>query len=110
MTATRFYGGRLLLALPGMEDMRFDHSVVALCVHDEDGALGIAIDEEMEGVRFRDLLASFDIDGSDVPDVPVMRGGPMEPRRGFVLHSLDWAGRTWCRSTGNGGCRDRSTY
>lgn len=93
----------MLLALPGMEDMRFDHSVVALCVHDEDGALGIAIDEEMEGVRFRDLLASFDIDGSDVPDMPVMRGGPMEPRRGFVLHSLDWGGQDMVQVDGQWG-------
>lgn len=93
MTAARSYGGQFLLALPGMEDMRFDHSVVALCVHDENGALGIAVDEEIEGVRFRDLLESFDIDPAGVEDVPVLRGGPVEPRRGFVLHSLDWGGQ-----------------
>ncbi|KAA9016378.1 YqgE/AlgH family protein [Sphingobium limneticum] len=93
MTETRFYGGHFLLALPGMADTRFDHSVVALCVHDENGALGIAVGEEMEGVSFRELLESFDIDGSQVPDVPVLRGGPVEPRRGFVLHSLDWGGQ-----------------
>lgn len=93
MDQTRFYGGHFLLALPGMEDMRFDHSVVALCVHDENGALGIAVGEEIEGVSFRTLLESFDIDGANVPDVPVLRGGPVEPRRGFVLHSLDWGGQ-----------------
>ncbi|MDO7835309.1 YqgE/AlgH family protein [Sphingobium sp. HBC34] len=93
MDQTRFYGGHFLLALPGMEDMRFDHSVVALCVHDDNGALGIAVGEEIEGVSFRTLLDSFDIDGANVPDVPVLRGGPVEPRRGFVLHSLDWGGQ-----------------
>jgi len=93
MDQSRFYGGHFLLALPGMDDMRFDHSVIALCVHDEHGALGIAVGEEMEEVRLRDLLESFDIDGSGVPDRPVLRGGPVEPRRGFVLHSLDWAGQ-----------------
>ena len=93
MDQSRFYGGHFLLALPGMDDMRFDHSVIALCVHDEHGALGIAVGEEMEEVRLRDLLQSFDIDGSGVPDRPVLRGGPVEPRRGFVLHSLDWAGQ-----------------
>jgi putative transcriptional regulator len=93
MTAARFYGGHFLLALPGMADTRFDHSVIALCVHDENGALGIAVGEEMEGMRLPDLLDSFDIDGSLVPDVPVLRGGPVEPRRGFVLHSLDWGGQ-----------------
>jgi putative transcriptional regulator len=93
MDQSRFYGGHFLLALPGMDDMRFDHSVIALCVHDEHGALGIAVGEEMVEVRLRDLLESFDIDGSGVPDMPVLRGGPVEPRRGFVLHSLDWAGQ-----------------
>lgn len=90
MDQSFFLGGHFLLALPGMEDMRFDHSVVALCVHDGDGALGIAVDEEIKGVTLRDLLDSFDIDGNRVPDIPVLRGGPVEPRRGFVLHSLDW--------------------
>jgi putative transcriptional regulator len=93
MTQARFYGGHFLLALPGMEDMRFNHSVVALCVHDEEGAFGIAVGEEMEGVTLRELLESFDIDGSKVADTPVLRGGPVEPRRGFVLHSLDWSGQ-----------------
>lgn len=88
-----FYGGHFLLALPGMEDERFDHSAIALCAHDENGALGIAIDGEMEGVGLHDLLQSFDIDGAAVPDMPVLRGGPVEPRRGFVLHSLDWGGQ-----------------
>lgn len=93
MNQARFYAGRFLLALPGMGDMRFDHSTIALCVHDEDGALGIAVGEEMEGVGLRQLLESFDIDGSQVADRPVLRGGPVEPRRGFVLHSLDWSGK-----------------
>lgn len=76
-----------------MADTRFDHAVIALCVHDQNGALGIAVGEEIEGMRLPDLLDSFDIDGSLVPDVPVLRGGPVEPRRGFVLHSLDWGGQ-----------------
>lgn len=93
MDQSRYYGGHFLLALPGMEDARFDHSVVALCVHDAEGALGIAVGEEIEGVTLGDLLESFEIDGSAVANVPVLRGGPVEPRRGFVLHSLDWSGQ-----------------
>jgi len=92
MNQSRSYAGQFLLALPGMEDMRFDHSVVAICVHDENGALGIAVSDEIEGVGLHDLLDSFDIDARNVPDLPVLRGGPVEPRRGFVLHSLDWKG------------------
>lgn len=93
MTHGHFYAGHFLLALPGMADMRFDHSVIALCVHDANGALGIAVDQPVEGMGLRDLLANFDIDGATVPDMPVLRGGPVEPRRGFVLHSLDWGGQ-----------------
>ncbi|MET0372318.1 MAG: YqgE/AlgH family protein [Sphingobium sp.] len=92
MDQTDSFAGRLLLALPGMRDDRFAHSVIALCVHDANGALGISVGEEMDGVSLHDLLRSFDLDGSRVPDRPVMRGGPVEPQRGFVLHSLDWEG------------------
>lgn len=90
MNEHRSYAGQFLLALPGMEDMRFDHSVIAICVHDENGALGIAVSDEIDGVGLHELLESFDIDPAHVPDIPVLRGGPVEPRRGFVLHSLDW--------------------
>ncbi len=88
-----FYVGNLLLAMPGMGDPNFDHAVIALCVHDEDGAMGIDIGSEMGGLGLRALLANFDLDGSRVPDTPVLRGGPVEPQRGFVLHSLDWGGQ-----------------
>lgn len=88
-----FYVGNLLLAMPGMGDPNFDHAVIALCVHDEDGAMGIDIGSEMGGLGLRALLANFDLDGSRVPDTPILRGGPVEPQRGFVLHSLDWGGQ-----------------
>ena len=88
-----FYVGNLLLAMPGMSDPNFDHSVIALCVHDEDGAMGIDIGSEMGGLGLRALLANFDLDGGQVPDTPVLCGGPVEPQRGFVLHSLDWGGQ-----------------
>jgi putative transcriptional regulator len=88
-----FYAGQFLLAMPGIGDARFDHSVIALCAHDGKGAMGIAVGEEMEGVSLRDLMANFDIEASGLEDRPVLRGGPVEPQRGFVLHSLDWGGQ-----------------
>jgi putative transcriptional regulator len=97
--------GRLLLALPGMQDDRFSHSVIAMCVHDANGALGISIGEEMEGVDLHGLLESFDLDGSRVENRPVLRGGPVEPRRGFVLHTLDWQGGDMVQVTGSRGQR-----
>lgn len=90
MDMTDSLAGYFLLALPGMQDMRFRQAAIALCVHDADGALGIGIGEEVEGVGLRELLGSFDLDASGVQDRPVLRGGPVEPQRGFVLHSLDW--------------------
>lgn len=93
MNLPPFYSGNLLLALPGIGDPNFERSVIALCVHDEGGALGINIGEEIGGLGLRELLEQFDLDGSNVPDTPVLRGGPVEPRRGFVLHSLDWGGQ-----------------
>lgn len=86
------YAGHFLLAMPDMPDPNFVHSVIALCVHDPDGAMGIDLSTQMEGIGLHGLMASFGIEDIVVPDVPVLRGGPLEPRRGFVLHSLDWAG------------------
>lgn len=85
--------GQMLLAMPDMPDPRFERSVILLCVHDEGGALGIALDEPMAGVGLHTLLSSFDIALEDVDDTIVLAGGPMEPRRGFVLHSCDWTAK-----------------
>ena len=88
----QYLSGRLLLAMPGMGDERFDHAVIAMCVHDEHGALGIGIGSPREGVTLHGLLNDIGIDPGVAPDVPIMHGGPVETGRGFVLHSLDWGG------------------
>lgn len=82
--------GQLLLAMPDMPDPRFSRSVILICVHDEGGALGIALHEPMEGIGLHRLLDSFDISYGEIDDATVLAGGPVEPRRGFVLHSRDW--------------------
>ena len=84
--------GQLLLAMPGIGDPRFDHAVIAMCAHDEAGALGIGIGDILEGVGLHTLLRQLDIDPGGVDDAPVHIGGPVEMQRGFVLHSLDWTG------------------
>lgn len=93
MDVAPFYSGSLLLALPGIGDPNFERSVIALCAHDENGALGINIGQEIHGFSFRELLEQFELPGDKVPDVPVLRGGPVERQRGFVLHTLDWGGQ-----------------
>lgn len=85
--------GKLLLAMPGMADPRFERAVIALCVHDSDGAIGIGIGHKRTGIGFRTLLRQLEIDPGTAPDCSVLHGGPVEPGRGFVLHSTDWAGR-----------------
>jgi putative transcriptional regulator len=90
MTEAQYLSGRLLLAMPGMFDPRFERSVNVMCVHDENGALGIGIGHVRAGVRFRDLLKEVGIDAGTAPDREVHHGGPVEPGRGFVLHSTDW--------------------
>jgi len=82
--------GQMLLAMPDMPDPRFERSVILLCVHDEGGALGIALDEPMASIGLHALLSSFDIEAPAIADAIVLAGGPVEPRRGFVLHSRDW--------------------
>jgi len=90
-TAVLSMAGHLLLAMPDMPDPRFHRSVLLLCVHDHGGALGIALGEPMSGVSLHHLLSSFDLAIGDVADSIVLAGGPMEPQRGFVLHSRDWS-------------------
>ncbi|URW76300.1 YqgE/AlgH family protein [Sphingomonas donggukensis] len=92
METTRFLTGQFLLAMPGIGDPRFERSVIAMCSHDEDGALGIGVGHLLESISFHDVLKQLDIDPGAAPDVPMHYGGPVEPRRGFVLHSRDWGG------------------
>ena len=99
MIHSEYLEGRLLLALPGMPDPRFAHSVIAMCAHNAEGALGIGIGGEMNGIRLHSLLEDLDIDPGHAPDCAVLRGGPVEPQRGFVLHSPEWhCGGTMART------------
>ena len=92
MDSPPYLAGQYLLAMPGIGDPRFEKAVVAICAHDEEGALGIGIGRVVPRIRFHDLLAQLDIDPGDAPNAAIYLGGPVEPQRGFVLHSLDWSG------------------
>lgn len=88
-----FLSSKLLLAMPGMADPRFERAVIAMCVHDENGAIGIGIGQKRTGITFRGLLRQLEIDPGEAPDYAVHHGGPVEPGRGFILHSEDWGGQ-----------------
>ncbi|MEM6387028.1 MAG: YqgE/AlgH family protein [Pseudomonadota bacterium] len=83
--------GMLLIAMPGMGDLRFEKSVVFMCAHSEDGALGLIVNKPSREVRFDNLLEQLDIAaGPSQRDIRVHFGGPVENERGFVLHSNDY--------------------
>jgi putative transcriptional regulator len=92
MTESHYLAGRLLLAMPGMFDPNFDRAVIAMCVHNADGALGIGLGHLRAGITFRDVLEQVGVEPGDAPDCAVHHGGPVEPGRGFVLHSPEWSG------------------
>ena len=85
-------GGKLLIAMPGMGDPRFDHSVVFLCAHSDDGAMGLIVNKPTEDLTFANLLKQLNIPRGDrMRDIRIHFGGPVELSRGFVLHSADYA-------------------
>lgn len=86
-----FLEGKLLIAMPGMGDPRFEKSVIFMCAHSTDGAMGIMINRAVEGLKFRELMERLELPVvPEVPDMPVLFGGPVETGRGFVLHSGDY--------------------
>lgn len=84
--------GELLLALPGIGDPRFEQAVIAMCLHQPDGAMGVGIGRLVPGLGLHALLQQLDIAPGSAPDAPIHQGGPVETQRGFVLHSPDWRG------------------
>lgn len=88
-----FLEGKLLIALPGMGDPRFERSVIYMCAHSASGAMGLIVNKPIEGLGFQDLLQRLDLPVSEhVPNSPVLFGGPVETERGFVLHSGEYKG------------------
>lgn len=96
--AEGYLSGQLLVAMPGADDSNFAGSVVYICAHSADGAMGIVINRPAEHLSFVDLLQQLDLIPEDrAINVPanlecmsVFVGGPVETGRGFVLHSADY--------------------
>jgi putative transcriptional regulator len=83
--------GHLLVASPAMPDPRFEKTVIYICNHSADGAMGLVINRPFEGVSFAELMKQLEVTGPLMPiDQPVLYGGPVESERGFVLHSSDY--------------------
>ena len=93
-----YLDGQLLIAMPVMSDPRFARSVIYLCAHSEDGAMGLVINQRASHISFPDLLQRLNIVPSESDDgmsdnvlsMSIHVGGPVETGRGFVLHSSDY--------------------
>src|SRR3954464_8532673 len=98
-TAKRGYlDGQMLIAMPSMGDDRFARSVIYVCAHSTEGAMGIIVNHPAIHISFPDLLVQLEVVGaSELIQLPaqaggvkVLKGGPVETSRGFVLHSSDF--------------------
>lgn len=85
--------GQVLIAMPTMADSRFARSVIYMCAHTEEGAMGIVLNRPLAAPSFSDLLTQLGVD--PVPparSIRLCQGGPVDNARGFVLHTSDWTG------------------
>lgn len=93
-----YLDGQFLVAMPGMVDERFARSVIYICAHSADGAMGIVVNKAVTDLSMPDLLVQLDVAPEAdairlrerVGHMPVLMGGPVEGKRGFVLHSSDF--------------------
>jgi putative transcriptional regulator len=93
-----YLDGQMLIAMPSMRDERFTRSVIYVCAHSSEGAMGIVVNQPAPNINFPDLLVQLEvIPATDLIQLPrragtvkVLRGGPVETGRGFVLHSADF--------------------
>ena len=85
--------GQLLLAMPGLRDARFTQSVIFICAHNGDGAMGLILNRLLRKPKFEDLMQQLEVEPYPPQRVlPISLGGPIDEHRGFVLHSADWKG------------------
>jgi putative transcriptional regulator len=97
MIKASYLDGQLLLAMPNMTDPRFDRSVIYMCSHSEEGAMGLVINNCAVNIDFPGLLDQLDVDfepqghqSREAQEVILHAGGPVETGRGFILHSADY--------------------
>ena len=102
-TSGPWLAGRLLVAMPGIEDPRFERAVVFMRVHDSERAMGLTVNRPVEGLTVSHLLNRLGVTPpKEGPADLVLMGGPVEPERGFVLHTDDYANNTASTSVGVG--------
>lgn len=82
------FAGQLLVATPQLDESRFERSVILLCAHNEEGALGVVLNEPLDGIMLTSMLEQLDISADALDeDAIIFNGGPVAENRGFVVHS-----------------------
>ncbi|MFZ4166465.1 YqgE/AlgH family protein [Brevundimonas sp. NPDC058933] len=103
MTAFSSLTGRLLVAMPGIDDDRFRHAVILICAHDDEHAMGLRLDQPAPGVSLSEVLIKLETPNAEtLRDRAVLIGGPVERERGFVLHTDDWSSDEATMAFGDG--------
>ena len=87
---SRTLSGQFLIAMPGMGDPRFDKSLIFLCDHNDEGAMGLIVNKPIIETDFAEICDFLDIDCPQETDVPVLYGGPVDTQKGLVLHSPEF--------------------
>jgi putative transcriptional regulator len=101
--APSFLTGRMLIAMPGIEDPRFERAVLMICAHDEQHAMGLAVNRPVDGLTVPGLLTRLGVKQEiELPDDVVLLGGPVTPERGFVLHTNDYVCEDATQEVGDG--------
>ena len=91
MDKVEYLIGKMLIAMPGIGDPRFERSLLYICAHDRDHAMALCVNNPVEGLTIRDLLRRLDVGTEDSASTDlVLIGGPVEHERGFVLHTDDY--------------------
>lgn len=89
--ALPYLTGKLLVAMPGINDRHFERTVIYLCAHNAEGAMGLVLNKTLEEVSFNGLLSQLKIEVAHPSEnIAVHFGGPVDSERGFVLHSPDY--------------------
>ncbi|MGN6572524.1 MAG: YqgE/AlgH family protein [Pseudolabrys sp.] len=96
--ARSFLDGQMLIAMPAMSDERFARTLIYVCAHSSEGAMGIVVNQAAQNIKFPDLLVQLEVipavERIQLPvaaeAIKVLKGGPVETGRGFVLHSADF--------------------
>ena len=88
----KFLTGKFLIAMPDMDDERFEKSVIYVCSHGADGAMGFVINKKLNDISFFDLAVPLSVEPkAELGNMFLYQGGPLEKIRGFVLHSTEYS-------------------